>query len=414
MSNAAKNKRIKQAIKDTRKKHDNMTCKVFELKLSSRKMSKTQKEQLTTYFREAKWRRNSIIANFGDADRNAKSALVKVGDEFEERKFTILGSQVVQDIYDNIKSEIKGLHTKKQKGEKVGKLKFKSYCNCIPLRQYNTTYRIDFLHKLVRIQNIKKWFRIYGLEQIPNDAELTNAKLIRKASGFYLNVTCFISKIQYKRTCQMVGIDFGIGHNLILNTGKTIDICIQESKGVKLASKEVNKSYKRNGSKKTRNHYRRVSKLRAAYEKDVNRRIDKANKAINSILLNNDFVAIQDEMIHNWHAGLFGRQVQHSAMGYIKAKLMKNFKVHVVARSYPSTQICPECGNLTKHPLKKRDYDCKYCGWHHNSRDQKSAQMILERALYEIQVSPEQRAKSLAEVSPSTQVPIGICARSRQ
>ena len=106
--------------------------------------------------------------------------------------------------------------------------------------------------------------------------------------------------------------------------------------------------------------------------------------------------------------------MQHSVVGYIKAKLMKNFKVHVVARSYPSTQICPECGNLTKHPLKKRDYDCKYCGWHHNSRDQKSAQMILERALYEIQVSPEQRAKSLAEVSPSTQVPIGICARSRQ
>ena len=64
MSNAAKNKRIKQAIKDTREKHDNMTCKVFELKLSSRKMSKIQKEQLTTYFREAKWRRNSIIADF--------------------------------------------------------------------------------------------------------------------------------------------------------------------------------------------------------------------------------------------------------------------------------------------------------------------------------------------------------------
>ena len=93
---------------------------------------------------------------------------------------------------------------------------------------------------------------------------------------------------------------------------------------------------------------------------------------------------------------------------------MKNFKVHVVARSYPSTQICPKCGKLTKHPLNKRDYDCKYCGWHHNSRDQKSAQMILERAEYEIQVSLEQRAKSLVEVSPSTQVPIGICARSRQ
>ena len=282
MSNAAKNEKIKQAMQATREKHKNMTCRVFELKLNSRKMSKTQKEQLTTYFREAKWRRNNIVADFAKASRNAKSATVKVGDAFEERPFIILGSQVIQDIYDNIKAEMKGLHTKKEKGEKVGKLKFKSVCNCIPLRQYNTTYRIDFVRRLVRIQNIRKSFTVYGLEQIPPEAE--------------------------------------------------------------------------------------------------------------------------DEMIHNWQAGLFGRRVQHSAMGYIKAKLKTNLKTYVVSRSYPSTQICPACGQKTKQPLKKRDYDCSYCGWHHASRDVKSAQSILLRALYEVNVSPEQRAKSFVEADTATQV----------
>ena len=95
-------------------------------------MSKSQREQLTTYFREAKWRRNSIIADFTNATRDAKSARVKVGKVFEERTFTILGSQVIQDIYDAVKMELKALHTKKEKGEKVGRLKFKSYCNNIP------------------------------------------------------------------------------------------------------------------------------------------------------------------------------------------------------------------------------------------------------------------------------------------
>ena len=56
-------------------------------------MSKSQREQLTTYFREAKWRCNSIITDFANATRDAKSAWVKVGG-----------------------------------------LKFKSYCNNIPLR----------------------------------------------------------------------------------------------------------------------------------------------------------------------------------------------------------------------------------------------------------------------------------------
>ena len=299
MSCVAKNNRIKQAIQATRERHKNMVCKVFELKLSTRKMSKTQKEQLTTYFREAKWRRNSIIADFASASRKSKTAIVKVGDAFEERPFTILGSQVIQDIYDSIKTEIKILHTKKENGEKVGKLKFKSVCNCIPLRQYNTTYRIDFIRRLVRIQNIRKCFTVHGLEQIPPEAEITNAKLLRKASGFYLHVTCFFSKEQRKHTGRKVGIDFGIEHNLTLSSGETIDICVSESKGIKLASKRLNQAYKRNGKKKTSNHYRRVKKLRRAYERDNNRQLDKANKAVHEILSSNDFVAMQDEMIHN-------------------------------------------------------------------------------------------------------------------
>ena len=79
MSSVAKNEKIKQAIQATREKHKDMMCRVFELKLNTQKMSLIQREQLTTYFREAKWRRNSIIANFTSAIRNAKSAIVKVG-----------------------------------------------------------------------------------------------------------------------------------------------------------------------------------------------------------------------------------------------------------------------------------------------------------------------------------------------
>ena len=411
MSSVAKNEKIKQTMQATRERHKNMICRVFELKLNTRKMSRSQYEQLTTYFREAKWRRNSIVADFENASRKAKSAIVKVGDAFEERSFSILGSQVIQDIYDSVRTELKILHTKKEKGEKAGRLKFKSVCNCIPLRQYNTTYRIDFIRRLVRIQNIRKGFTVHGLEQIPQEAEITNAKLLRKASGFYLHLTCFFPKEPVQSTGKMVGIDFGIEHNLTLSTGKKIDICVPENKGVKLASKRLNQAYQRNGKKKTSNHNRRAKKLRRAYERESNRRQDKANKAVHEILSSNDFVAIQDEMIHNWQAGLFGRRVQHSAMGYIKAKLKSNLKTYVVSRSYPSTQICPECGRKTKQPLRKRDYDCSYCGWHHESRDVKSAQSILARALYEVNVSLGQRAKSLVEADTTTQISQGMLCK---
>ena len=126
----------------------------------------------------------------------------------------------------------------------------------------------------------------------------------------------------------MVGIDFGIEHNMTLSNGEIIDICVQESKGVKLVSKRLNQAYKRNDKKKTSNHNRRSTKLR---------------------------------------------------------------RVYVVSRSYPSTQICPVCGNKTKQPLQKLDYECSYCGWHHVSRDESN-------------VSLEQIAKSLVEADTAAQV----------
>ena len=100
-------------------------------------------------------------------------------------------------------------------------------------------------------------------------------------------------------------------------------------------------------------------------------------------------------MIHNWHSGLFGKQIQNSCMGTIKMKLKNSSKVFVISKSFPSTQICPVCGSLNKHPLDKRDYDCPHCGYHHNSRDKKSAQSILDEALR--QVSMDHRTKSPVE-----------------
>lgn len=114
MNNVEKNNIVKETIKSTRERHSNMDCRVFEIKVVGSKLNTKQKEQINQYFREAKWRRNDIIADFDKADRNAKTAIVKVGDIYESRELSILGSQVRQDIYDMVKAEIRGLHTKKE------------------------------------------------------------------------------------------------------------------------------------------------------------------------------------------------------------------------------------------------------------------------------------------------------------
>ena len=123
MNSDVKNQQIRNSIKNTRDRHAAMSCRVYEVKVNASKMNCAQKDAVNTLFKEAKWRRNDIVADLSSADRNAKSATVKVGESFETRVFTILGSQMIQDIYDSVRSEIRGLSTKKEHGEKVGRLK---------------------------------------------------------------------------------------------------------------------------------------------------------------------------------------------------------------------------------------------------------------------------------------------------
>ena len=217
-------------------------------------------------------------------------------------------------------------------------------------------------------------------------------------SLFLCDLLC--SEKERTSTGRQVGIDFGIEHNLNFSDGSDpADVSVKESKKTKKLSKKINRSWITNERKHSKNNLKRIAQLRKLYEHLYRQRKDKANKIVHNILNSYDFIAIQDEMIHNWHSGLFGKQVQNSAMGLIKAELKKSSKTFVIDRSFPSTQICPVCGCLNKHPLSKRDYDCPHCGYHHPSRDIKSAQSILDKALK--QVSTERRTKSPEEVSAS-------------
>ena len=382
MDREEKNNRIREKGKATRERHADMLCRCYEVKVDSSKMSRKQKDDVNTLFREAKWLHNAYLADMDNVSWKDTSVTVKAGDHFEQRDLTVIGSQIRQSVITEVKNSLKALSSSKKKGNKVGALKFKTVFNSVELSQYHVTYDIDKDESRIRVQRIKKPFRVRGLDQIPENAEIANARFIRKASGLYFNLTCFLPKEDKIVPHKSVGIDFGIKDNLVFSDGReSININVPESKGTKLAARRMNKALSHNGNKKSKRHYKRKAKLQRSYEKDYNRRKDLAHKAVHEILSNYDFIAIQDEMIYNWHKGLFGRQVQHSAMGVIKAELMKSSSVHVVSRDFPSTQICPVCGKLTKHSLSERSYTCRYCGYHHSSRDRKAAISILSEAV---------------------------------
>lgn len=194
-----KAERIKDTLRETKERRKTQRPVVYQLKLQN--LSCKKEELLRRAFLEAKWLYNWLVS---DTERlnmpaNKISAVeVKVGEVFEQRVLTLLGSQVKQEIADRLRDNLRALGKLKENGHKVGRLRPKGFVNSIPLKQYAITYSLDFTRNRVRIQKLGE-FRVLGLHQMPPGAEIANAVLVRKPSGYYLHVTCYLPSEHFSR-----------------------------------------------------------------------------------------------------------------------------------------------------------------------------------------------------------------------
>lgn len=391
--NLEKNKKIKESFLKTREKRQSQVCKVFSIKIQNNKLNKIQKEQLKMLFVEAKWLKNDILNYFEQTDSLAYTIKKIVNKRnfdgsLEEKELQHLGSQMKQSVYADIISNLKTLSTLKKKNKPVGKLKYCSEYRCINLKQFGVTYKI--LDKnFIKIQNVKGKIKVNGLKQITDDYEYANAKLLNCPDGYHLKVTCFCEKYDIIPEIQeKIGIDMGIKNNLTLSNGLIFDASVQETDRLKKLQRQLVK--KKKGSKNRNKH---VKKLRVEYQKITNLKNELSNKIFNE-LNKYELIVIQDEMLSGWQAGLFGKQIQHSILGKIKAKIKKmtlqDKRFVIISKKHKTTQMCSKCGKIHKMNLKDREYTCE-CG-NDIDRDLNSAINILKIGLEQIESTPVEKS----------------------
>ena len=307
-----KSEQISKTLLETKQRRLTQVCKTFELKADKSHLSKSTIDQIEQLFREGRWTYNYLLSLI-DRDgiyklklheintKDIKTVIVKRKDIFEEEELHRLSSQMKQSIQTKMGNSLKALHALKVKGKKVGSLKYKSdrYFNCIPLKQFNNTFRI-LNDKYISIQSVKGKIKVNGLKQLTKHVEIANANLIRKADDYFIKITCYIDKEKVEKVEKMalsVGIDFGVTHPLTLSDEVYVDYEIPVSDRTKKEQKKL--KHKEKGSK---NYKENVKRIQRAYEKSNNQKKDIQCKIVHGLDKVYEHVIIQDESLKFWQS----------------------------------------------------------------------------------------------------------------
>ena len=398
-----KNETIRKTLKETRLRHASLRPVVVELKLDLKCLNNAERNKLFLYFAECRWLCNYLIGlesdKFRDFSTKTRSITSLDKDGKPVARELTMPAKFIQTVYSSLKQDMKSLAAKRRKtGKKNGSLKFRSSYDSIELNQYNDTHWICFgpegnkhgkYKNTVHIAGIRRPIRVFGMEQIPADAEYANAKLVKKPSGIYLMLTCYIPKHDNNTESETkpdLGLDFGIKTTITTSEGEKFDITVREPERLK-------------GLQKKRGWHDTKHRIRREYEGLANKRRAKANQVYHDIVTGRDLVVMQDENIKGWHKGLFGREVQNSALGTLKRKLMANPKVMVIDRFFPSTRMCI-CGYVHEDiTLSDRVFACPACGYT-GDRDVKSAKTLLLAGGHGIACTlPEQKRTPVERMS---------------
>ena len=408
----AKNRTIREKGRETRLRHASMRPVVIELKLDLKCLNNAERDKLFLYFAECRWLCNYLIGlgadGFRDFSTETRSITSLDKDGNPVARQLTMPAKFIQAVYSSLKQDMESLAAKRRKtGKKNGKLKFRSSYDSIELNQYKNTHWICFgpdgnangrYKNTVHIAGIKRPIRVFGMDQIPAGAECANAKLVKRPSGIYLMLTCYIPKHEGSLETEQkpdLGIDFGIKTTITTSDGEKYDISVREPERLKGLQRKLARQ-----KKGSRGWYDTKHRIQREYERLANRRRAKANQVYNDIVMGRSLVVMQDENIRGWHKGLFGKDVQNSALGTLKRKLMANERVLVIDRFFPSTRMCPVCGHIHDSiTLSDRVFVCPACGYTED-RDVKSAKTLLLAGKHEIAYTlPEQKRTPVERMS---------------
>ncbi|MFQ5978160.1 MAG: RNA-guided endonuclease InsQ/TnpB family protein [Candidatus Heimdallarchaeota archaeon] len=356
-----KNRTIKATLAATKARRKTQVCRVYELKINRSKINATSRAHFARLFLEAKWFYNWVLSqpDVFNVRTTVQTVPVKVDEEFEDRELRCLSSQMKQGLVSQIHHAIRALAALKKNGHKVGKLKFKGFLVHIPLKQYGITYQLEHSHQRIKLQKVKQKLRVHGCEQIPPEAELANAHLLRRHGDYYFHVVTYQPKT--RRACRIappgtsIGIDTGLQTQFAFSNGVTVEYHIPFPERLRRLYRQFSRTQKH-----SRNRRKVGCQLQKHFAKLTNRKKEIRNQLVAYLVRNYETVCFQDELLRAWQR-LYGKKMAEVSLGAFLRILSERSRTPAeVSSNFPSTQRCSGCGwrPTPKLPLSQRVYRC--------------------------------------------------------
>ena len=332
--------------------------KVYDVKIDSSHVSKSDWKLLNRLFAEAKWYYNDCIAFGNQTDDNKphkndykKKSVIRLDKDRNpiEESFNVLTSASKQQINKRIGAACKSIKTNKSRGniKSSNGLRFRSEVNSVSFRQFGNSWRIASKNR-IKIAGFNKPFRMIGMKQLDIDGiEFANSYLINEPDGFHLKITCYVPKqlIEYKR--ETVGIDFGCQTSLTIYNDSSkqvekVDVRFSEPKNLKHVQRKLNRRYNKKFSNRSNKGRRLTKSLRKYHQKITNRKNDTSHKIVHD-LKQYENIVIQNEMLSKWQKGGHGKVIAHGVLGRVKALLKLLPNVTVLSERLPTSKYCFDC-----------------------------------------------------------------------